>query len=89
MVAGTGPTSVRLTGLDAIRGLAALSVLAYHALLTVPVLAESRPGEDGVVADWVWLVSHTPLRALWAGGGGRDAVLRPQRVRAHGRRKAP
>ena len=61
----------RVASLDGLRGVAALTVLAHHALLLFPALAApyftGRPAPPGDVA-W-WLV-HTPLHLVWEGKVG-------------------
>lgn len=59
-------TSGRLASLDGLRGLAALVVVAHHALLTVPALASASFGQpvDGQLAR---LLTFSPLHLAWAG----------------------
>ncbi|MFS0868181.1 acyltransferase family protein [Microbacterium sp. 179-B 1A2 NHS] len=60
----------RLASLDGLRGVAAVVVLAHHALLTVPALAAGY--YDRVTRDpLAWMLSYTPLHTFWA---GREAV---------------
>lgn len=61
----------RIESLDGLRGIAALTVLAHHALLVVPALADpyytDQPARTGT---FEWWLSHTPLHALWEGKAG-------------------
>ncbi|PWC05145.1 acyltransferase family protein [Agromyces badenianii] len=61
----------RITALDGLRGLAALTVLVHHSLLLFPALAEphysSEPARFGSLE---WLAVHTPIHALWEGKAG-------------------
>lgn len=60
----------RLTSLDGLRGLAALVVLAHHALLTMSGFSSVYWAEP--FPSWVTPFAYTPLHALWA---GQEAVL--------------
>lgn len=67
---------MRLHVLDAVRGLAALSVVFYHCLLVYPALYEVLGGRGVTVYErqeaWVAWLTLVPWRFLWA---GREAVL--------------
>ena len=67
------PAAVRLVELDGLRGLAAVVVLIYHSLETVPALAAvgARPGVAPTGA-FHRLLTQSPLHLLWA---GHEAVL--------------
>jgi len=56
----------RLSGLDGLRGLAALVVVVHHVLLTQPTLAAPYYDRQPVSGASWWVV-HTPLHLLWAG----------------------
>jgi peptidoglycan/LPS O-acetylase OafA/YrhL len=60
---------VRLTSLDGLRGVAAVIVLAHHALLTVPLLARAYYPAMTQVPEGsaAWWLSFTPLHLAWAG----------------------
>lgn len=61
----------RIESLDGLRGVAALIVVAFHTVMTLPSWADAyRYGVLGT--DPLWWVTHTPLHLLWA---GREAVL--------------
>lgn len=61
--------SSRLSGLDGLRGVAALVVLIHHALLTVPELSKAYYLRDGPVEPYsaAWFFSYTPAHLVWAG----------------------
>lgn len=61
----TSPTG-RLAALDGLRGIAALVVVAHHALLLVPGLAQQFGGA-GSLPGQPWWLGQTPLHLLWAG----------------------
>jgi peptidoglycan/LPS O-acetylase OafA/YrhL len=69
--ASTGPTSDRLAPLDALRGIAATTVLLGHLLLISRGFSYDFGGQRIEDAPYWWLV-FTPLRGLWA---GHEAVL--------------
>lgn len=58
--------ALRLDALDGLRGVAALVVVAHHALLLVPELAQQFGGA-GSTPGQPWWLSQTPLHLLWAG----------------------
>lgn len=67
-IGATVPTPERFPELDALRGLAALIVVAHHCLLV-------RSATDGAAfheTGWIGLLSLPPLRGLWA---GTEAVI--------------
>lgn len=59
----------RLSGLDGLRGVAALVVLIHHAFLTVPELSKANYLRAGPIEDFssAWFVAYTPVHLLWAG----------------------
>lgn len=61
-----GATNARITSLDGLRGIAALSVLFFHLLITSSDLGR---GADGYRVHGLFhqLLTWTPLRAAWAG----------------------
>lgn len=59
----------RLTGLDGLRGLAAMVVVLHHSLLTIPAFAQTYSGGD--IPPGLAAVVLSPLDVLWA---GREAV---------------
>lgn len=61
----------RLEELDSLRGLAALTVVAHHCLIMLPMIYfdSNLPTADAARAN---LLKYTPLHALWA---GHEAVL--------------
>jgi peptidoglycan/LPS O-acetylase OafA/YrhL len=62
---------MRIRSLDGLRGVAALQVVFFHAMLVAPPLADLvRNGASPLL--WVEIVSFTPLRLLWA---GQEAVV--------------
>lgn len=62
---------MRIRSLDGLRGLAALQVVVFHALLVAPPVADLVAG--GRASDaWVKVLAYTPLRLLWP---GQEAVL--------------
>jgi peptidoglycan/LPS O-acetylase OafA/YrhL len=63
-------TGGRVTSLDGLRGLAALVVVAHHALLVWPVLYAQYGPPNRTSATWY--LAYTPLHLLWA---GREAVI--------------
>jgi peptidoglycan/LPS O-acetylase OafA/YrhL len=67
---------MRFHALDALRGLAALSVVVYHCLLVDPALNGILGGQGTSVHErpeaWVAWLTLGPWRFLWA---GREAVL--------------
>ncbi|MEJ5912901.1 acyltransferase family protein [Pseudokineococcus sp. 1T1Z-3] len=56
---------VRFPGLDGLRGVAALVVVVFHALLLSPVLDDVDAGAGPQQPSW-W-ITHTPLSLLWSG----------------------
>ncbi len=54
--------------LDALRGLAALSVLAYHSLANNSALLSAGVGLGEVAPLREWLLVYTPLHVAWLGG---------------------
>ncbi|MEA2356084.1 MAG: hypothetical protein QOD61_2213 [Solirubrobacteraceae bacterium] len=65
-VAGMGqPSSGRVQALDGVRGLAALSVMAFHWMLLTPAFPPG-PTTGGLTQGLNWLAA-TPLRAFLAG----------------------
>lgn len=58
----------RYPALDALRGLAALAVMAGHHLNVLPALYPPRQGLEG----WAGWLTYSPLHLLWAGG---EAVI--------------
>ncbi|HEY7127032.1 MAG TPA: acyltransferase [Ktedonobacterales bacterium] len=63
-------TQQRITQLDSVRGLAALTVVVHHFLLVFPVIESNTYGQSNF-----WLINlykYTPLRAI---GSGYEAVL--------------
>ncbi|WP_375432494.1 acyltransferase family protein [uncultured Friedmanniella sp.] len=63
--------SGRLPALDGLRGLAALVVVVFHAMLVLPSIANVVSGESRV-GGWLATVTYTPLRLVWS---GEEAVL--------------
>lgn len=59
--------SRRISSLDGLRGLAALIVVIYHALLTSPQFSRVHFGDAVPVAPWMWLFTWSPLHLVWAG----------------------
>ena len=55
------PRSTRLTGLDGLRGIAAVIVLLYHLSLVARPFVDT--GADG---DAWWWLTHTPLKLFTA-----------------------
>jgi peptidoglycan/LPS O-acetylase OafA/YrhL len=64
------PSPRRLAELDSLRGLAALTVLMHHILLTFPTFAESNT--NAVLPMMVRLLKYSPLHLIWA---GHEAVI--------------
>ncbi|MBA2954217.1 acyltransferase [Nocardioides sp. CGMCC 1.13656] len=64
----------RITSLDGLRGLAALTVVVYHITLTDPVIGQRLYQVDQVSGTgWFgYLMTFTPLHVVWAGS---QAVL--------------
>lgn len=61
--------SQRLSGLDSLRGLAALVVVISHALLLLPVLGNAaRIGHSNSPEDLSWWLAYTPLALVYSGG---------------------
>lgn len=52
----------RLASLDALRGLAALSVVFWHAAIIWPGFLDTDP-----LPVWAWFLRETPLHAAWSG----------------------
>lgn len=52
----------RYRSIDGARGIAALSVVFWHAAIVWPGLIDTDP-----VPGWAWVIRATPLHALWAG----------------------
>lgn len=59
---GTAMRDSRLTSLDALRGLAALSVVFWHAAIIWPGFLDTDP-----LPGWAWFLRETPLHAAWSG----------------------
>ena len=59
--------SGRLRSLDGLRGLAALVVLIHHSLLIIPELALPYYDKTAELPRWAWIMTYTPLHALWEG----------------------
>ena len=63
----------RITGLDGLRGVAALVVVIHHVLLVSPVFADvtvlRARAEPGTLH---WWLSYTPMHVIW---GGTEAVF--------------
>jgi peptidoglycan/LPS O-acetylase OafA/YrhL len=57
---------VRLGALDGLRGVAALVVLAHHAMLTFGPLAAPYFGQEPV-GKWAALLTYSPAHLVWAG----------------------
>lgn len=68
----TSDAAVRVRSLDGLRGLAAITVVASHALMVVPAMALTIRTPPSDVASVQWWLYHTPLNLLWA---GQQAVL--------------
>ena len=61
----------RVTALDGLRGAAALTVVAHHALLLFPALAAPYfTGRPAALGEGEWWLIHTPLHVLWEGKFG-------------------
>ena len=61
-----GPPRRRLTGLDGLRGVAALAVVVSHILGTTPAFIDPASGSVA------WWLSYTPISLLW---NGKEAVI--------------
>lgn len=61
------PAGGRLTGLDGLRGLAAVIVVFHHALYTNPAFPGAPGGGDAPAGSPMWWISYTPLKFLTAG----------------------
>ncbi|WP_271394799.1 acyltransferase family protein [Neomicrococcus lactis] len=60
---------VRLSGLDSLRGLAALIVVLSHALLLIPALGNAAiTGHSTSPANISWWLAYTPLALMYSGG---------------------
>ena len=66
--------SRRLTQLDSLRGLAALSVLLYHYFLVFEVVYNSDSSTGGEVCNnwFIFAYTYTPLHIVWV---GHEAVV--------------
>ena len=64
------PNSRRLAELDSIRGLAALTVLIHHILLTFPIFFKDN--KNDALPMLVRLLKYSPLHIIWA---GHEAVI--------------
>lgn len=64
---------MRLSGLDGLRGVAALIVVIHHSLLLFPTMsAVYLTGTAPVAGSLMWWMSYSPLKVLSAGG---EAVI--------------
>ncbi len=62
----SAPPRRRLTGLDGLRGVAALAVVVSHILGTTPAFIDPASGSVA------WWLSYTPISLLW---NGKEAVI--------------
>ncbi len=71
MIAGeaivAAPARERLRSLDGLRGVAALVVVAHHLLLGFGWLSDPYADPPKHMSGVQWLMTYTPLHALWAG----------------------
>jgi peptidoglycan/LPS O-acetylase OafA/YrhL len=61
------PARERLRSLDGLRGVAAMVVVAHHLLLCFGWLSDPYADPPAHMSGVQWLMTYTPLHALWAG----------------------
>src|SRR5262249_15798085 len=62
----------RIAALDAMRGIAALTVVLYHSLLTLPAFAPMYLHDPSTMGAVAFGLTHSPLHLLFA---GHEAVV--------------
>jgi peptidoglycan/LPS O-acetylase OafA/YrhL len=70
-VSRSRPDQSRLSSLDGLRGLAAMSVVGEHCFLVFPIFwaaFSASPDQHGGFPFWVQALTYSPLKLLWAGG---------------------
>ncbi|MGL5911903.1 MAG: acyltransferase family protein, partial [Phycicoccus sp.] len=68
----TTPPRARVDALDGLRGVAALAVVVFHALMSDRRITEVAAGAPAGSGELAWWLVRTPLRFGWA---GKEAVL--------------
>ena len=66
------PAAGRILALDALRGVAACTVMFYHCLVAMPAFYAVYTAQPAAPEAIVWWLAYSPLHLLW---GGLEGVI--------------